>query len=134
MMHNPPHPGLILREDVLPALGLSVTDAADQLGVSRVTLSRTVNGNAAISAEMALRLERWLGPDHGGSADMWLRMQSSYDLWQARQVVKTKLAGVKKAPLATAKKGREDDRALANTDTEPRARKQQARKISTERR
>ncbi len=100
MMHSPPHPGSILREDVLPALGLSVTEAADQLGVSRVTLSRTVNGNAAISADMALRLEAWLGPENGGSADLWLRMQTAYDLWQARQVAKPMLRQVKRAPVA----------------------------------
>ena len=55
-MHNPPHPGETLREDVLPALGLSVTDAAPALGVTRVALSRVINGRAAISPEMALRL------------------------------------------------------------------------------
>ena len=57
-MFNPPHPGLTLRDDVLPALGLTVTDAAEQLGVARPTLSRMLNGHAAISPEMALRLER----------------------------------------------------------------------------
>ncbi len=55
-----PHPGLTLRDDVLPALGLSVTQAAQQLNVSRVTLSRVLNGSAAISPEMALRIEAWL--------------------------------------------------------------------------
>ncbi len=59
--HNPPHPGITLRDDVLPALGLSVTAAAGQLGVSRVALSRILNGHAAISPEMALRIEAWLG-------------------------------------------------------------------------
>lgn len=78
-MHNPPHPGEILKEDVLPELGLSVTQAANQLGVSRVTLSRVINGKAAISADMALRLAAWLKP----SAESWLRMQLSYDLDQA---------------------------------------------------
>ena len=60
-MHNPPHSGETLREDVLPALGLSVTDAAAQLGVMRAALSRVLNGRTVISPEMALRLERWLG-------------------------------------------------------------------------
>ena len=60
-MFNPPHPGDTLREDVLPALGLTVTEAAAALGVTRAALSRVVNGKAAISPEMALRLERWLG-------------------------------------------------------------------------
>jgi len=55
-MHNPPHPGETLRDDVLPALGLTVTDAAAQLGVTRAAFSRVVNGRAAISPEMALRL------------------------------------------------------------------------------
>ena len=67
-MYNPPHPGLTLRDDVLPALGLSVTEAAKQLGVARVTLSRVLNGRAAISPEMALRLEGWLGAARGGDS------------------------------------------------------------------
>jgi addiction module HigA family antidote len=65
-IHNPPHPGETLREDVLPALGLSVTDAAAQLGVTRAALSRVVNCRAAISPEMALRLEGWLGTESRG--------------------------------------------------------------------
>ena len=64
-LFNPPHPGLTLRDDVLPALGLSVTEAAQQLDVSRVTLSRVLNGRAAISPEMALRIEAWLGVGRG---------------------------------------------------------------------
>jgi addiction module HigA family antidote len=60
-MHNPPHPGETLKEDVLPALGLTVTEASVQLGVARVTLSRMINGYAAISADMAIRLSQWLG-------------------------------------------------------------------------
>lgn len=86
MMHNPPHPGETLREDVLPALGLTVTAAAAQLGVTRAALSRVLNGRAAISPEMALRLEGWLGVENGGSADAWLAQQSAYDLWKARAV------------------------------------------------
>ena len=79
-MFNPPHPGETLREDVLPALGLTVTEAARQLGVSRVALSRALNGKAAISPDMARRLEAWLGgPDHGPSAESWLRGQLAYD-------------------------------------------------------
>ena len=70
-MYNPPHPGETLRDDILPALGLTVTDAAAQLGVTRAALSRVLNGRAAISPEMALRLERWLGVDHGGRASVW---------------------------------------------------------------
>ena len=86
-MFNPPHPGETLREDILPAMGLTVTEAAKQIGVSRVTLSRVLNGRAAISPEMALRLETWLGTENGGSADVWLGQQMAYDLWQARQKV-----------------------------------------------
>jgi len=79
-MHNPPHPGETLREDVLPALGLTVTQAAQELGINRVTLSRVVNGKAGISVDLALRLEAWLD---GPSAESWLKGQIAYDLWQA---------------------------------------------------
>jgi addiction module HigA family antidote len=82
---NPPHPGETLREDVLPDLGLTVTQAAGQLGVTRTALSRVLNGHAAISPEMALRLEQWLGVENGGRADLWIAQQAAYDLWQARQ-------------------------------------------------
>jgi addiction module HigA family antidote len=84
-MFNPPHPGLTLRDDVLPALGLKVIEAAKQLDVSRVALSRVLNGRAAISPEMALRIEAWLGVARGGEARLWLAEQSAYDVWQARQ-------------------------------------------------
>lgn len=86
-MYNPSHPGEMLKEDVLPDLGLTVTDAAAQLGVSRVALSRVINGRAAISAELAIRLAQWLG----GSAEIWLRAQLQYDLWQAEQKSKAKV-------------------------------------------
>lgn len=75
MMKNPPHPGEALREDVLPALGLPVTETTAQLGVTR----------AAISPTMALRLEAWLGVENGGRADLWLSQQTAYDLWQVRE-------------------------------------------------
>ena len=84
-MFNPPHPGETLREDVLPALGVNVTDAAAQLGVTRAAFSRVLNGRAAISPEMALRLEGWLGVENGGRADVWVAQQASYDLWKARK-------------------------------------------------
>lgn len=84
-IHTPPHPGETLREDVLPALGLTVTQAAAQLNVTRAALSRVLNGRAAISPEMALRLEGWLGVENGGRADLWLTQQAAYDLWKARQ-------------------------------------------------
>jgi addiction module HigA family antidote len=75
-MHNPPHPGRVLRE----YLGaLPVTVAAEHLRISRVALSRVLNGHAGISADLALRL----GDALGTSAEFWLAMQSKYDLWQA---------------------------------------------------
>lgn len=98
-MHNPSHPGAILREDVLPALGLSVTDAADALGVTRIALSRVLNEHAAVSEEMALRLERWLGADNGGEASVWLAMQSQYNLWHARKAAASKIRRIKPAKI-----------------------------------
>lgn len=94
-MHNPPHPGETLRDDVLPAVGLTVTDAAKQLGVTRAALSRVLNGKAAISPEMALRLERWLGIERGGRASVWLAMQSACDLWVAERTSKAVLKKIK---------------------------------------
>ncbi len=85
MMHNPPHPGLTLRDDVLPALNIGAGEAAEQLRVSRQALSNVLNGHAAISPEMALRLEAWLGIENGGRADLWLAQQDAFDLWQTRQ-------------------------------------------------
>jgi antitoxin HigA-1 len=76
-MHNPPHPGAVLRE-WLPE-GMTVTDAAAALHIARVTLSKILNGSAGISADMALRLSKWFGT----SPDMWLGLQTQYDLWQA---------------------------------------------------
>lgn len=84
-IYNPPHPGETLREDVLPALNLTVTQAAEQLGVTRAAFSRVLNGRAAISPEMALRLEGWLGVKNGGRADLWIAEQAAYDLWKARK-------------------------------------------------
>jgi addiction module HigA family antidote len=87
MMFNPPPPAEFIREDVLPALGLTIAEAADQLGVCRAALSRVLNGRAVITPEMAIRLEDWLRtPDGGGpSAESFLHAQASYSLWQARQ-------------------------------------------------
>jgi len=85
-MFDPPHPGETIREDILPALGITLTEAARQLGVARVTLSRLVHGQSGISADMARRLEAWLGgPKNGPSAGSWVRMQADYDLWRAMQ-------------------------------------------------
>ncbi len=80
-MHNPPHPGEVLRELCLEPQGLSVTRAAEALGVSRKTLSSILNGRAGISSEMALRL----GKAFGTSAESWLTQQMQYDLWVAEQ-------------------------------------------------
>lgn len=99
-MHNPPHPGLSIRDDVLPALGLNITQAAEQLGVSRVAFSRVINGHAAISPEMALRIEIWLGIARGGEARLWLAQQSAYDLWQAHLRFKSKPRHITPAPIA----------------------------------
>ena len=99
-IYNPPHPGETLREDVLPALGLTVTDAAAQLGVTRAALSRVLNGRAAISPEMALRLEGWLGVKNGGRADLWVAQQASYDLWQARKAGGPKVKRASALPAA----------------------------------
>jgi antitoxin HigA-1 len=99
-MFNPPHPGLTLRDDVLPALGLTVTQAAAQLDVSRVALSRVLNARAAISPDMALRIEAWLGVERGGEARLWLAEQSAYDVWQAQQRYAKTPMHVQMAPIA----------------------------------
>lgn len=78
-MHNPAHPGEVLR-DWLPEQ-MTVTEAAKELLVSRVTLSKVLNGKAGITAAMALRLSAWLGT----SPEMWLGMQTQWDLWQAKK-------------------------------------------------
>lgn len=103
-MFNPPHPGLTLRDDILPALNLQVGEAAAQLGVDRTTLSKVLHGRAAISPSMALRIERWLGRDHSGAAEVWLAQQAAYDLWQARTAAKASkaLAGIKTLKLQSA--------------------------------
>jgi len=78
---KPTHPGELLREDVLPSLGITQTRMAELLGVSRVTLSDLLHERRALSGDMALRLEKLLGT----SAESWLNMQQAVDLWQARQ-------------------------------------------------
>jgi addiction module HigA family antidote len=78
-MHNPPHPGRIVRQECLEPLGLTVTDAAKALGVSRLTLSELVNERRGISPEMAIRLSKAFG----GTPGLWIRLQSSFDLAQA---------------------------------------------------
>lgn len=80
-MHNPPHPGEVLRELCLEPLDLTITAAAEALGVSRKTLSAILNGRAGISPEMALRLSIAFDT----SPESWLQQQTQYDLWLARQ-------------------------------------------------
>ena len=80
-MHNPPHPGEVLRELCLEPLGLSVTDAAEALGVARKTLSAILNGRSGISPEMAIRL----GKAFDTTPESWLNQQMQYDLWVAEQ-------------------------------------------------
>ena len=81
MMHNPPHPGEILRQDIIAPLGLSVAEAADRIAMSRVALSRVLNCNAGISPDLAVRLEQ----AGASTAQAWMTMQANYDLWQALQ-------------------------------------------------
>jgi addiction module HigA family antidote len=78
-MKTPPHPGLSVRHDCLEPLGLTISEAAGRLGVSRKQLSDLVNGHAGISPEMAIRLDKAFG----GSAETWYRLQAAYDLAQA---------------------------------------------------
>ncbi|HNP37016.1 MAG TPA: HigA family addiction module antitoxin [Woeseiaceae bacterium] len=83
-MHNPPHPGEVLRDLCLEPLELSVTDAAEALGVARKTLSAILNGRAGISPEMALRLSMAFDT----TPESWLNQQSQYDLWLAKKAKK----------------------------------------------
>ena len=81
-MKNPPHPGLSIRHDCLEPLGLSVTETAKKLGVSRKQLSDVVNGHSGISPQMAIRLDKAFG----GGANTWYRLQAAYDLAQAMKL------------------------------------------------
>ena len=87
---QPTHPGAILREDVLPALRIGVTEAAEKLGVSRQTLHAILTERAAVSAEMAVRLGKFCG---NGPA-VWLRMQLARDLWTAQRDMATAVEGI----------------------------------------
>jgi len=78
-MHDPAHPGEVLREWIPE--GMTVTEAAGQLGISRVTLSKILNAKAGVTADMALRLSAWLGT----SPEVWIDMQAAWELWQAEQ-------------------------------------------------
>jgi addiction module HigA family antidote len=96
MRHNksrkmpPVHPGTILRDEILPALNISVSAAARELGVSRQTLHRIMAGQLGVSTETALRLGRWCG----NGAGIWARMQQSYDLWFLEQQLSAELEAI----------------------------------------
>ena len=77
----PTHPGALLRDTVLPVIGLSVTDVADKLGVTRQTLHRVLSEKSGISPEMALRLGKFCG----NGETLWIKMQEAFDLWHARR-------------------------------------------------
>ena len=85
-MHNPPHPGEIIRQLCIDPLGLTVTEAAEAIGVTRKTLSALLNGRSGISPEMALRLSKVFGR----SPEEWLKLQLQYDLWTTQQKVDLK--------------------------------------------
>ena len=95
-MHNPPHPGEVLRDGVFTDSQISVTDFAARLGVTRVALSRVLNGKAGISADMALRLAAALG----GSAQSWLHMQANHDLWYAEKSLKRAVSKIERLKIA----------------------------------
>ena len=95
-MHNPPHPGEVLRDGVFTDTGITVTEFAKRIGVTRVMLSRVLNGKAGISADMAIRLTAALG----GHAESWLHMQANYDLWQAEKSLKRAVAKIEPIKLA----------------------------------
>lgn len=95
-MHNPPHPGEFIREVYLDEFGISVRKVAENLGVSPSTFTRLLNGDSNVSPEMALRLSKALGR----SAESWLSMQDSYNLWKARREVD--LRDVKKIDIEAA--------------------------------
>jgi addiction module HigA family antidote len=87
---RPTHPGAILRDDVLPALGLSISEAARQLGVTRQTLHRIMAEKVSVTPEMAMRLGRFCGNGPG----IWLRMQQACDLWRAERELRSELARI----------------------------------------
>ena len=95
-MHNPPHPGEVLKDGVFADNLVSVTDAAAALGVTRVSLSRVLNGKAGVSAEMAVRLGKWLGT----GPEVWINMQAQYELWKAEQALKTMVRKIPKLKQA----------------------------------
>ena len=107
-MHNPPHPGEIIRGFCVEALDLTVTEAAESLGVTRKTLSTLLNGRAGISPGMALRLSKVFGR----TAEGWLRLQLQFDLWKAEQSID--MTGLKRIEAATVNK-RADNESIQRT-------------------
>jgi addiction module HigA family antidote len=95
-MHNPPHPGEVLRDGVFSGSDITVTGFAERLGITRVMLSRVLNQKAGISADMAVRLATALGT----SPESWLHMQANYDLWQAEKSLKREVAKIKPLKMA----------------------------------
>ncbi len=95
MLHSPSHPGGLLSEE-LQALGISISQAAKDLGVSRQILSAIINERRPISAEMAVRIGHYIGNGPG----LWLRMQTQFDLWEAQRKMKSTLRHIPKAPAA----------------------------------
>jgi antitoxin HigA-1 len=90
-MFNPPHPGRIIK-DALPEIPMTVTQFAAHIGVSRVTLSRVLNGRAAITPEMSIRISQAFGQP---SSDIWFRMQNTHDFWRATQAKRKKVRPLK---------------------------------------
>ena len=95
-MHNPPHPGEVLCDGVFAGTGITVTEFAGRLGVTRVALSRMLNGKAAISAEVAVRL----AAAPGGAPATWLHLQANYDLWHAERAPKRQVAKIERIRTA----------------------------------
>ena len=95
-MFNPPHPGEILRDGVFADTGMTVTEFAERIGITRVSLSRVLNARAGISADMAVRLAAALG----GSAESWLHLQAGYDLRRAQKRLKQQVAKITPLKIA----------------------------------
>ena len=93
---EPTHPGVLLKEDVLPALKLSVSEAASLLRISRQTLHRILTGRASVTPEMAVRLGKFCGNGPG----LWLRMQQAHDLWRAERRLANEVQKIRTAPAA----------------------------------
>jgi addiction module HigA family antidote len=97
-MHNPPHPGEVLKDGLFTGTGITVTDFARRIGVTRVTLSKVLNGRNGVSADMAVRLAAAIG----GSAESWLHMQAQYDLAASEKALKKVLAKIEPLELPEA--------------------------------